>query len=262
MKSAVLRILERLGLLGRAYRAYERSRTFRAKRLERGPDGLPVPPPELIIRVAGTPDPDWFLEGGVLAEQSIRAALGRAGTRVEDVGAVLDFGCGCGRVTRRWLELTGPVYGNDLNAEAIDWCNSNLSFARFRRNELEPPLPFADGELGLVYALSVLTHLAVETQLRWMDEIHRTLRPGGYALVTVHGDAYLPRLDPDEAGRFARGDCVVRWSEVAGTNLCTTFHPERFVRERLARGFEIVEVVPRGALGNPEQDLVLLRKPR
>jgi len=261
MKAAVLRALGRLGLLLPAYRGYERLRAFGAQRIAVGPDGLPVPPPELIVRVAGTADADWFLEGGRLAEESIRAALARAGTSVEAAGAIHDFGCGCGRVVRRWQSLAGPVHGTDLNADAIAWCREHLPFARFEVNALEPPLPLTDGSLGLVFALSVLTHLAVETQLRWLDELRRVLRPGGWLLVTVHGEAYLPRLNAAEAARFDGGECVVRWSEVAGSNLCTTFHPESFVRETLAQGWELVELVPRGALGNPEQDLVLLRKP-
>jgi len=34
-------------------------------------------------------------------------------------------------------------------------------------------------------------------------------------------------------------------------NLCVSFHPEAYVRETLAEGFEIVDVVPEGAKGNP-----------
>ena len=44
----------------------------------------------LRIRVAGTAEAGWFLEGGRLAEQSIRAALGRAGTTLEERSAILD----------------------------------------------------------------------------------------------------------------------------------------------------------------------------
>jgi len=43
------------------------------------PDGLPLPPPDLRVRVAGTADIAWFLEGGRLGEETIRGALDRAG---------------------------------------------------------------------------------------------------------------------------------------------------------------------------------------
>ena len=103
MKSRLLQLLQRAGLLRTAFRAYERLQAARVHDgATRADDGLPVPPPQLRMRVAGTPDLDWFLEGGRLGEQSIRAALGRYGVAVEELGALLDFGCGCGRVTRRW----------------------------------------------------------------------------------------------------------------------------------------------------------------
>ena len=56
------------------------------------------------------------------------------------------------------------------------------------------------------------------------------------------------------------GEVVVRRGTTAGSNWCTVFHPERFVRERLADGLAVVDFVPEGARGNPRQDLSLLRK--
>jgi SAM-dependent methyltransferase len=260
VKDAALRTLARVGLLAPTFRAWERVRAIGSGEPV-AEDSFPVPPATLRVRVAGTKDGAWFLRGGVLAEESIRSALARAGGPIDEMEAILDFGCGCGRVVRRWRTLPGLVAGTDLSSEAIAWSRINLPFARFEVNGLEPPLPFDTDSFDLVYALSVLTHLPVDLQLRWLDELRRVLRPGGYLLVTVHGDAYLDRLAPEEAVRFRAGECVVRWSEVAGSNLCTTFHPASFVKGPLSEGLDIVEVVPRGALGNPEQDLVLLRQP-
>jgi hypothetical protein len=70
----------------------------------------------------------------------------------------------------------------------------------------------------------------------------------------------VPRLDTGERERFERGELVVRWGDVPGTNLCSAYHPERYLRETFARGFAFVELEPEGARGNPTQDLVLLRK--
>jgi SAM-dependent methyltransferase len=260
VKDAALRTLARLGLLRPAYQGWERIRAIGSA--EAVPDdGLPLPPRPLRVRVAGTKDGDWFLRGGELAGDSIRAALDRAGASIDRMDAVLDFGCGCGRVVRRWADLPGRVVGTDLSSDAIAWSRRNLPFATFEVNGLEPPLLFDGESFDLVYAMSVITHLPVDLQLRWLEELRRVLRPGGYLLITLHGDAYLDRLTPEEAARFRAGECVVRWSEVAGSNLCTTFHPASFLHGPLSDGFEIVEIVPRGALGNPEQDLVLLRKP-
>jgi SAM-dependent methyltransferase len=261
MKAALLRLLGRLGLLLPAFRVWERWRILGAKTVAVGPDGLPLPPPELMVRVAGTGDAGWFVESGRLSDESIRAALARAGAPIDSLKAILDFGCGCGRVLRRWHGLDARICGSDLSDPAVEWCRTHLPFVEASVNALEPPLTHGDASFDLVYALSVFTHLPVETQLAWRDELGRVLRPGGHLLLTVCGDAYVEKLKGKERRLYADGKCVVRREEIAGSNLCFAFHPPAFVRDRLADGWDLVEHVPRGALGNPEQDLVVLRKP-
>ena len=122
-----------------------------------------------MVRVAGTADADWFLRSGRAAYDAIAAHVPLA-----EKDSVLDFGCGCGRVTRYWTEFAGTVSGGDVSAKAIEWCRVNMPFARFELNRLEPPLAFADESFDLVYALSVFTHLTDELQLDWRDELHGT----------------------------------------------------------------------------------------
>jgi SAM-dependent methyltransferase len=236
-------------------------RSFGVKAGGVGPDGLPLPPPNLLFRVAGTTDTDWFIEGGRLSEESIRAALTRAGAPIESLRAILDFGCGCGRVLRRWRNLDARICGTDLSAPGVRWCRAHLPFVEAAVNGLEPPLAYDDASFDLVYAASVLTHLPVKTQLAWCDELRRVLRPGGHLLLTVHGEAYVEQLNDEERLIYEEGGCVVRWGEAAGSNFCMTIHSPEFVRDRLADGWEFVEHTPRGALGSPVQDLVVLRKP-
>jgi hypothetical protein len=78
--------------------------------------------------------------------------------------------------------------------------------------------------------------------------------------VSTHGDAYFTRLTEPEQRDFRAGR-VVRFEEVAGTNLCTAFHPHAVVEESLAEDFEVVRFSPAGARGSPPQDLFVLRKP-
>jgi SAM-dependent methyltransferase len=208
-----------------------------------------------MVRVAMTADADWFLRTGRAAYDAIAAHA-----PLDDVGSVLDFGCGCGRVTRYFDRFDGAVAGSDLSRPAVDWCRENLPFATFELNGLHPPLRFADASFDLVYALSVFTHLTAELQLAWRDEVLRVLRPGGLFLLTTHGRSYVPRLDAGELAAFERGELVVRWGEMPGTNLCSAYHPEPYLREDFAQGFAFLELEPEGARGNPTQDLVVLRK--
>jgi SAM-dependent methyltransferase len=249
-------VLERIHLLGPVFRAWEAAQAVRGgPRPSPGVAGPPLPPRRLMVRVAGTADADWFVRSGRAAYDAIAAHVPLA-----ELDSVLDFGCGCGRVTRWWHEFPGTVAGTDLDRRAIAWCRSNLAFARFEVNALAPPLAFADESVDLVYALSVFTHLTAELQLAWRDELRRVLRPGGLLLVTTHGRSYLPRLDADELDRFERGELVVRWRDLPGTNLCSAYHPEPYLRGAFATGFAFLELEPEGARGNPTQDLVLLRK--
>lgn len=224
-------------------------------------DRLPIPPFSLRILVAGSPDIGWFLDSGRQGAETIRAALLRNGMDVARCRAILDFGCGCGRVTRHWATLASEVHGTDLHPRLVEWCRRNLGFGRFRTNGLAPPLDYENGRFDLVYALSVFTHLPEALQHAWMAELFRVLRPGGSLVLTTHGRRYLDRLDADEQRRFAAGEIVVKNEGPPGSNLCGTYHPEAWVRTRLARGFDILDFVPEGALGNPWQDLYLLRRP-
>jgi SAM-dependent methyltransferase len=262
VKRALLRTMSRLHLLLPVYRVYEAVRSLRIGGRAREADGLPVPPRRLLLTVGGTPDVAWFIGSGRETADGIRRALERRGVDIAQVGTLLDFGCGCGRVIRHWADLPDTrIVGSDYNARLIAWCRANLPFAHFDQNALAPPLRYDDGEFDVVYALSVFTHLPEDLQQRWMQEFARVVRPGGHLLLTLHGDRYLERLTADEQAAYRRGELVVRWAEVAGSNLCTAFHPRSYVQARLTGPLDLVEAVDEGAAGQPYQDLYVFQRP-
>jgi len=223
--------------------------------------GLPIPPSELIYLVAGTDDVDWFLKSGKLAANNIRETLLRNQINLERLDTILDFGCGVGRVVRHWKGLGHlSICGIDYNAELIRWCQKNLSFAEFKVNELTGALAYERDTFDFVYALSVFTHLTESQQLFWMAEMLRILKPGGFLLITTHGEHYISQLKPRDQELFRKGQMVVYNEDKAGSNKCVAYHPEYYVRNVLAKDFVIIDFTPKGALGNPEQDLYLLKK--
>ena len=263
----VARVAEPLGLLpllGGLYGnlLYARARLRAVGTGRAVGDGLPLPPPRLLFLVTNECDPAWYFASGAAASSSLLELLGRNGADLAAAAPILDFGCGCGRVIRRWHDLGVELHGPDVNPRLVEWCRDSLPFARFAVNGLEPPLGYADGSFGLIYAFSVFTHMPAELEAAWIAELRRVLRPGGLLVVSTHGAAYLDRLDEAERSLFLAGSTVVRRGAVAGSNWCTTFHPEQAIQERLASGFEVVDFVPEGAKGNPVQDITLLRKPR
>jgi SAM-dependent methyltransferase len=231
-----------------------------------GSDGLPVPPPEMIRLVAGMFD--WeriyepFIAGGERATESIRTVLERNGLEIEHFDSILDFGCGCGRVIRQWKSLTETqLHGSDYNPYLIEWSKANLSFAEFTVNGVGPPLDYRDEQFDFLYALSIFTHFVEALQGPWANEVARVLRPGGFALVTLHGGGVLEALSEPDRMRFEAGELVVLDHEYAGTNRTAAYHPERYVRDVLApqAGLEVVDYVPKGQ-PDMHQDAVLLRR--
>jgi ubiquinone/menaquinone biosynthesis C-methylase UbiE len=43
----------------------------------------------------------------------------------------------------------------------------------------------------LIYGISVFTHLSAPWELKWLEELHRVLKPGGVILMTVHGQTAI-----------------------------------------------------------------------
>jgi len=110
--------------------------------------------------------------------------------------------------------------------------------------------------------LGPLYRLTEPLAFAWMREMQRVLKPDGLLLVTTHGEAYLDELTDDERRLFHQARLVVRNPEAAGTNYCGVYCSEDYIRETLSDGFNLVDFIPRGAAGNPHQDLVLLRRAR
>jgi len=222
---------------------------------------LPIPGYWARLLVAGSADIPGFLKSGQLGFDCIREMLERNGTPIESLDAILDFGCGCGRVIRYWDGYADKrICGTDMNDYLVKACQRCVPFASISKNSLVATLDYPDQSFDLVYAFSVFTHLDLKAQKAWLDEFRRILRPRGILLLTVHGNAYAERLVGKELEDFNSGRPVVRLSQYPGGNLCVSFHPESYMRESLAEGFEIVDAVPEGAKGNPPQDLYMLRK--
>jgi trans-aconitate methyltransferase len=224
-------------------------------------DGFPLPPPEMVGVVSGQTRPDTFYEGGAADAKRIMDVLEGSGVDLEALDAVLDFGCGCGRMIRHWRTVTsGRLHGSDYNPYLVGWCRENLPFGRFELNTLDPVLAYDDDTFDVVYAQSVFTHLSEPLQGAWIEALTRVTRPGGKLVVTVHGRSHLEWLDQDEARAFDSGQLVVRESELAGTAVCAVWHPERYVRETLADGLRVVDY-SLGSVGAVQQDTVVLEKP-
>jgi len=221
----------------------------------------------LRIQVAGkTGDAETFLREGERCASFIRKSLQRNGVELESMDAVLDFGCGCGRVARNWSRVSGPTFfGSDYNGRMVRWCNRNLPSFKATRNAASPPLQYDDESFDLLYALSVFTHLTVPLQTAWRDEFDRVLKPGGYLFITMQGDRHAARTllpGTPERAAYDSGEAVVLNTRVEGTNMCGSYTPRSWVEGLFRTAFDLVEFTPGDREVMWPQDLYLFQKRR
>lgn len=235
---------------------------YYATRVKNRLEGQPaIPPPELIYLVSGHRSPQLFLETGRATNQAIRGLLKKHDLKVEQFGAILDFGCGVGRIMRHWRTVKGPAWhGSDYNPALVDWCKSNLKFSKFQVNTLSGELPYEAETFDFIYAFSVFTHLSEALQFFWINELWRVLKPGGYVWFTTHGEYYLLTLTADESKQFRSGQLVVREQQQSGSNFCAVFHPLSYIHEKMAQNFTVIDFIS-GEHSDFKHDIHLLRKP-
>jgi SAM-dependent methyltransferase len=264
-RRAVLDAFDRMRLARPAVRSYELALAARAALARRAPreaDGLPLPPARLRTQVGPLhADPDFFLASGRHNAELVRELLREQGSSPERLEALLDWGCGCGRVLRHWATGSTRVFGCDIDPRMVAWCDAHLPFAQVTVNSLAPPLPYDDASFDLVYAFSVMTHLSEDLQRNWMRDVARVLTPGGFFLFSTLGEYYASRnrLTAAERASFDAGNLVVLYERSAGTSLCSAYHPPEYVRRELAQELEHVSF--RAAGDDGRHDVHLLRKP-
>lgn len=256
--------IDGIGLLKPLYLARRRWKIWRIARDEapKGVDGVPVPPPRLRFLTGNHPDLEAFVRGGRNTAAAISGQLDEIGRPIAEMGAILDFGCGCGRVARNWAALDPvAVSGCDYNTELIEWCGRNLTYMESRRNGLEPPLSFEADAFDFAYAISIFTHFPVDLQRRWVDELARVVRPGGALLITLHGESYARQfLERTEREEFDAGRPVVLREGLAGTNGCMSLTPRSWVERSLLAAFDLASFWPQQQVPEVGQDMYLAIK--
>ena len=149
---------------------------------------LPVPPRSLWGGFSSERRADeYFLHSGKVHFDKMKTILYESGFRIEDKDRILDFGCSSGRIIRWFVDYTEhcEVWGVDINAREIIWCQQNLSPPfKFATVTTSPHLPFEDNYFDLIYCVSVFTHIA-DLADAWLLELKRITRPQGRLFITV-----------------------------------------------------------------------------
>jgi SAM-dependent methyltransferase len=143
-------------------------------------------PPEEVHVMARGPS---AAAGGLYEADLVYDAMASIGVDIGELSSALDFGCSSGRVVRVLAAAYPHLHwhGCDPNGPAIQWAGENLAGIDFFLSGNEPPLELGEHSLDLAYAISIWSHFAPALGLRWFEEMHRLIRPGGYLVCTTHG---------------------------------------------------------------------------
>jgi SAM-dependent methyltransferase len=241
-------------------RWFQRNRQYR-KGIGEVVDGMPLPTGKLIMDVTGIPDIAWYLVSGKHSAEDIIGTLRKNGIHLCSLRTILDFGCGCARVTRHMFKLEGSViYGVDVNRNAVTWCQENFGKDHFKISNYTPGLDFPDSKFDLVYAVSIFTHLKTEVVVQWFTEFRRVITSGGYLIFTTMGEKFIGSLTRSERDQFMGGNPIVKTGAYSSSNLCRAYHPYDFVLKELKSDFTLIDFSAAAAKGTPGQDLYLFRK--
>jgi len=111
--------------------------------------------------------------------------------------AVLDYGCGWGRLIRLMYAHAKPenLYGCDPWDESIRLCREARIKAHLAISDYVPSaLPF-ETPFHLIYAYSVFTHLSQKTADAVMSTLRKHVAPDGLLVITIRPESYWT-LDP------------------------------------------------------------------
>jgi len=216
--------------------------------LNQGLREIEEPPADLVYLTQGIHDVAAYMDSIIPGIYNMINYLTMSGIATDKLQTILDIGCGTGRMLIGW-HLENPdrrLYGCDINETLIDWSRNHLpKEMNFCQNQVLPPLPYDDGCFDFVYLLSVFTHLSLETQKRWIDELRRILRKNGVLLITFHGDSYVYFTRPNEVKRFKDHGYMEPLDEKEGPNAFLTFHSYGFVKQ-LFNAFTLRGYFPQG----------------
>jgi SAM-dependent methyltransferase len=179
-----------------------------------GPFGIPLPPRELRAATGPTEVGDFLRIGEVWAQNCYPF--------LPPDPAVLDVGCGCGKMARFLVAHPTLRYvGIDVLEPSIAWARD--AFAHYadrftfqhidvfsdlynKRGTIPPgnfQFPFEVGTFDLAICGSLFTHLLKGELHRYLSQICRCLKPEGRMIASIHVE---PATGTEFSGNSARID--------------------------------------------------------
>lgn len=220
-------------------------------------EGLPVPPVDLWQGYGRSIEN--FLATGRDNVGTMRDIVNRSNFSIQAGYRILDFGCAAGRMIRFFNDVAEQceVWGVDISAEHIIWCQRHLSPPfHFATTTSFPHLPFEDRYFDLIYAGSVFTHIA-DLADAWLLELRRVTRTNGRIYITINDNNTVKSLRETQKNpglsnllkEFEKTtDLIDRkyamFTINRGPIAAHVFYDIDFVRQHWGRLFRILSVTP------------------
>jgi SAM-dependent methyltransferase len=118
--------------------------------------------------------------------------------RLRPESAILDLGCGTGRLIKS-IQPSPNYVGFDINRHFIEYCATTYTGNKFVLSDIyneefndtgsipsaEAVLPFPDNSFDIVASFGVFNHLDIQSVLRYVDESARVLKRNGFFVFTA-----------------------------------------------------------------------------
>lgn len=160
---------------------------------------LPLPNDRMMLHIGAETVENFYVVADAWAQVLSRF--------IKPGSHVMDIGCGCGRTARILVNNSNVMkyIGFDVVEPYIAWCKEHFEAIysdRFEFQHLDVQtdrynpdgllscdtarFPAAAKQIDFIYAASLFTHLYPADLKCYMKEIHRVLKNGGLAVVSIH----------------------------------------------------------------------------
>ena len=231
-------------------------------------DLLPAPDEKGRIRVHGSPLIPAFKLEGYSAYRKIKHLIKKNISFIDNENIrLLDWGCGCGRVSRYLRADYRNIWGADIDPKNLSWCEQNLKMQTIELGTT-PTGKIRENSFDVIFGVSVMSHLSLDHQILWLRELYASLSENGILLLSFHGVSSAIRSMNDEV--FSQFLSSGYWNLRENQSLKgilpesheyrDVYNTIENIKENWSKQFQILEIYE-SIIGN-NQDLVVLRKLR
>lgn len=175
-----------------------------------------------------------YLADGWRTLSELLLLLETVGQPLLGCGQVLEFASGHGRFTRHLVKALGPdrVTVSDVVPDAVGFARGAFGVEGFV-SAAEPEAVRWPRQYGLVFVLSLFSHLPAARWGRWLAALWQAVAPGGLLVFSTHGEEAVRRAGVllDSKGYFFTPSSES--TAIDPQEYGTAYTNEAFVRERI-----------------------------